>query len=113
MSCSKDEAVSNTVLKYKLSGWYYRDTAIKNDGLKGINFTPTGDYCWLRVVNTEDSLTCFGKYEQTSDSTLLWNSVNTVNFKITPLDSFAPNYMQLQVFTQPPSFPLFGYYTKP
>ena len=108
-ACSKD--ASNAPVysyKYKLSGWYLRDTAIKTDGLKGINFS-NGDYCWQRQFSGKDSFRCDGTYTQTSDSTLLWNGSFPVNFKVTLLDE-ASKTISVQMVTSPPSSALIGKY---
>lgn len=109
LGCSKDEPPMLPNFNFTLQGWFLRDTAIKTDGLKGIHFTPEKQYCWLRVINNQDSLTCFGSYKQTSDSTLLWNDKFVVNFKIKPVDSIA-GLWELRVATVPPSAPLYGPY---
>lgn len=106
-SCKKKDMPQLPSIKYGLSGWYLRDSTIKTNGLKGIHFTDNNEYCWLRVVNGNDSLTCFGTYNQTSDSTLLWNDKFVVNFKITPIDTL-PGIYELRVSTTPPSAPLYG-----
>ena len=108
-ACSKDESNAPVYsYKYKLSGWYLRDTAIKTDGLKGINFS-NGDYCWQRQFSGKDSFRCDGTYTQTSDSTLLWNGSFPVNFKITLLDE-ASKTISVQMVTSPPSSALVGKY---
>jgi hypothetical protein len=108
-ACSKDESNAPVYsYKYKLSGWYLRDTAIKTDGLKGINFS-NGDYCWQRQFSGKDSFRCDGTYTQTSDSTLLWNGSFPINFKITLLDE-ASKTISVQMVTSPPSSALVGKY---
>lgn len=108
-ACSKDESNAPVYsYKYKLSGWYLRDTAIKTDGLKGINFS-NGDYCWQRQFSGKDSFRCDGTYTQTSDSTLLWNGSFPVNFKVTLLDE-ASKTISVQMVTSPPSSALVGKY---
>lgn len=108
-ACSKEE--DNTPvysIKYKLNGWYLRDTANKSDGLKGIHFN-NGNYCWNRQFSGKDSFRCDGTYTQTSDSTFLWNGSFPVNFKVTLLDE-ASKTISLQVVTSPPSSALIGTY---
>ncbi|MFY8020311.1 MAG: hypothetical protein ACOVP1_03905 [Bacteroidia bacterium] len=108
-SCTKDEVTTpEYAIKYKLSGWYLRDTAIKTDGLKGIHFND-GNYCWNRQIAGKDSFRCDGTYIQTSDSTFLWNGSFPVNFKVTLLDE-ASKTISLQVVTSPPSSALIGTY---
>ncbi len=108
-ACTKDESNAPVYsYKYKLNGWYLRDTAIKTDGLKGINFS-NGNYCWQRQFSGKDSFRCDGTYTQTSDSTLLWNGSFPVNFKVTLLDE-ASKTISLQVVTSPPSSALIGTY---
>jgi hypothetical protein len=108
-ACTKDESTAPVyTYKYKLSGWYLRDTAIKTDGLKGINFS-NGNYCWQRQIAGKDSFRCDGTYTQTSDSTLLWNGSFPVNFKITLVDE-ASKTISVQMVTSPPSNALVGKY---
>jgi hypothetical protein len=108
-ACTKDDSSTpEYTIKYKLSGWYLRDTAIKTDGLKGINFNE-GKYCWNRQIASNDSFRCDGNYTQTSDSTFLWNGSFPVNFKVTVLDE-ASKTISLQVVTSPPSNALIGTY---
>jgi len=109
-SCSKEEQTNeNNFIKFKIYGWYLRDTTIKTDGLKGVNFSETGDYCWTSIINSLDSTRCYGTFIQTSDSTLQWSTSGKVEFKLTIIDSTA-KLASMQMSTQPPSYPLHGKY---
>jgi hypothetical protein len=54
-----------------------------------------------RVINGKDSLFCYGKYIQTSDTSLLWEEKQVINFKVTHLDTIFPGAVQLQIFGSP------------
>ncbi len=117
LACKKEDP-TKAVIHYKLGGLYVRDSAASgSSGLKAINLGSDGIYCWTSVVFGNDSNFCNGTYEQTSDSTLLWNNDKTINFKITPVDTLPQgiadpkaNGMFLQILADPPVYPLFGHY---
>ncbi|MDP1726777.1 MAG: hypothetical protein Q8M15_08335 [Bacteroidota bacterium] len=119
LTCKKEEPVS-AVVNYKLGGTYVRDSAVYPStytGLKKLNLTPEGNYCWTTVVFGEDSSFCQGTYKQLTDSTLLWENAMTIKFKITPVDTLPngsvnpkPKGMFLQLDASPPVAVLFGYY---
>lgn len=108
-SCKKEEESTTYAYRYKLKGLYARDTALKNDGYKSIDFKDAGNYCWTRVIDGLDSNFCYGKYEQTSDTSMLWEGSTLITFTITPLDTI-PNGMILKMNSSPAVPPLFGYF---
>jgi hypothetical protein len=107
--CKKEEEAVKYNYKYKLTGIYARDTAIKSDGYKSLNLNQDGNYCWTRVIKGLDSNFCYYKYIQTSDTSLLWEGNTLIYIKITPIDSI-PKRMQLQVFETLNMPLLYGYY---
>ncbi len=107
-ACKKDDKVEGPTIQYQLSGKYYRDSALTNDGYKVLNLKEDGNYCWTRVIFGLDSNFCFGSYKQTSDTSLIWDNNTVVYFKITPIDTI-PKGIQLQVFSSPAMPPLYGF----
>ncbi len=107
-ACKKDDKVEGLPIHYKLSGKYYRDSSLTNDGYKILNLKEDGNYCWTRVIFGLDSNFCYGSYKQTSDTSLVWDNNTVVYFKITPIDTIA-NGIQLQVFSSPAMAPLYGF----
>jgi hypothetical protein len=100
-ACNKEEEILSYSYQYKLAGTYQRDTSIKSDGYKMLHLKDDGSYCWTRVINGKDSLFCYGKYIQTSDTSLLWEEKQVINFKVTHLDTIFPGAAQLQIFGSP------------
>lgn len=107
LACKKEEQKDTYSIQYKLSGPYIRDTSIHTDGYRILDLRESGDYCWTRVINGLDSNFCYGKYEQTSDTSLLWDGSVLVTFKITPIDSI-PKRISLQLTSGQASSPLYG-----
>ncbi|MDZ4669222.1 MAG: hypothetical protein SGJ00_15245 [bacterium] len=110
MSCKKEDKTIAYSYQYKLAGIYQRDTSLKSDGYKTLDLRSDGNYCWTRVINGKDSIFCYGKYIQTSDSTLLWEDAQQVQFKITNLDTIFKGAIQLQIFGSPIVPPLYNIY---
>ncbi|OYU96505.1 MAG: hypothetical protein CFE21_08960 [Bacteroidetes bacterium B1(2017)] len=108
-SCKKEEKNPKYPIQYKLSGKYYRDSTIKSDGYKILNLREDGNYCWTRVIDGLDSNFCFGTYEQTSDTSMIWDKSTPIYFKITPIDTITKG-IQLQVYSSPAMAALYGYY---
>lgn len=100
-ACNKEEDVLTYSYQYKLAGTYQRDTSNKADGYKALHLNGDGNYCWTRVINGKDSLFCYGSYIQTSDTSLLWENSQIVQFKVTPLDTIFPGAIQLQIMGSP------------
>lgn len=107
-ACKKDDAEASGNFTYTLGGRYERDTANHADGYKLLDLKDDDSYCWVRVISGQDSTFCFGKYRQTSDTSLLWEESTLVTFKVTPIDS-VPKRIQLQLTSGPATPPLYGY----
>ncbi len=113
-TCKKKEEKVPIVIHYKLGGIYSRydkdPSTYYPEGIKTLNLTEDGRYCWTRVIDGLDSNFCQGTYLQTSDTSLIWNNEILINLKITPIDS-VPNRMMLQlIYNGPPVAPLYGFY---
>lgn len=106
--CKKDNAEPSSNFTYTLGGRYERDTANHSDGYKVLDLRDDNSYCWVRVISGQDSSFCFGKYRQTSDTSLLWEENTLVTFKVTPIDSI-PKRVQLQLTSGPATPQLYGY----
>jgi hypothetical protein len=112
LACEKEESTNvKYEFAYKLSGKYYRDSALTNNGYKVLDLKTDGNYCWVRRQNNLDSLYCYGTYEQTSDTSLLWNGEDLIRIKISPIDTI-PNGIKLEIFGTPAVPPLYGFATK-
>lgn len=109
-ACDKEDEVLTYSYQYKLAGTYKRDTSNKADGYKMLHLNGDGNYCWTRVINGKDSLFCYGSYLQTSDTSLLWENSQIVQFKVTPLDTIFPGAVQLQILGSPAVPPLYNIY---
>lgn len=111
-SCKKEENTQNTyTINYKLSGKYFRDSTINSNGYKMLDLKSSGEYCWVRRQNNQDSLYCYGTYQQTSDTSLLWNGTDLIRIKITPIDTIQ-NGVKLEIFGTPTVPALFGFANK-
>lgn len=108
-ACKKEEAKNTYSILYKLSGKYYRDSTITTDGVKVLDLRQDGNYCWTRQINGMDSIFCYGKFIQTSDTSLIWEDNVLVNFTIQTIDSI-PKGIQLQLIASPAVPALYGYY---
>ena len=109
LGCSKEDIdVPTYPITYQLSGKYYRDSSLTNNGVKMLDLTNSGTYCWLRRQNNLDSLYCYGSYVQTSDTSILWNNTDWVRIKITPIDTIQKG-VKLEIFGSPIVPPLFGF----
>jgi hypothetical protein len=108
-SCKKEESTQNNYnFSYKLTGKYYRDSTVNSNGYKMLDLKSNGNYCWIRRQNNLDSLYCYGTYEQTSDTSMLWNGIELISFKITPIDSIV-NGVKLEITGTPAVPPLYGF----
>ena len=108
-SCKKEESTQNNYnFSYKLTGKYYRDSTVNSNGYKMLDLKSDGNYCWIRRQNNLDSLYCYGTYEQTSDTSMLWNGIELIRFKITPIDSIV-NGVKLEITGTPAVPPLYGF----
>ncbi len=108
-SCKKEESTQNNYnFSYKLNGKYYRDSTVNSNGYKMLDLKSDGNYCWIRRQNNLDSLYCYGTYEQTSDTSMLWNGIELISFKITPIDSIV-NGVKLEITGTPAVPPLYGF----
>lgn len=108
-SCKKEENKATYPITYKLSGKYYRDSALTNDGVKVLDLRPNGNYCWTRQISGKDSIFCYGKFVQTSDTSLLWEDNVLVYFNVETIDSI-PKGIKLQLNSSPPIPALYGFY---
>lgn len=110
LSCEKtEEPPELPPYTLKLSGKYYRDSALTNNGYKMLDLREDGNYCWIRTQNGKDSLYCYGTYEQTSDTSMLWNGSDLILFKTTIIDTI-PNGVILVIAGIPAVPALYGYY---
>ena len=109
LGCSKEDIdVPKYPITYQLSGKYYRDSSLTNNGVKMLDLSNSGTYCWLRRQNNMDSLYCYGSYVQTSDTSILWNNTDWVRIKITPIDTIQKG-VKLEIFGSPLVPALYGF----
>jgi hypothetical protein len=110
LSCEKkEEPPQFPPFSIKLSGKYFRDSALTNNGYKMLDLREDGNYCWVRTQNGKDSLYCYGTYQQTSDTSMLWNGKDLIVFKTTKIDTI-PNGIKLVIAGIPVVPALYGYY---
>ena len=108
-SCKKEEVKNNYPINYRLSGIYVRDSSLTNDGIKALDLRQNGNYCWTRQIAGKDSVFCYGKFIQTSDTSLIWEDNVLVNFTIQTIDSI-PKVILLQLNASPAVPALYGFY---
>lgn len=108
-ACKKEENNPKYNLRYKLSGKYYRDTSLTNDGVKILDLRKDGNYCWTRQISGKDSIFCYGKFEQTSDTSLLWEDNVLIYFTVETIDTIAKG-IKLQLNASPVVPALYGFY---
>lgn len=108
-ACEKEIKKPDYPITYKLSGKYFRDSALTNDGVKILDLRTDGNYCWTRQISGKDSVFCYGKYVQTSDTSLLWEDNVLVYFTIQTIDSI-PKGIKLQLNASPAVPALYGFY---
>jgi len=109
LACQKEETKSPYSITYKLSGKYYRDSSLTNDGVKALDLRKDGNYCWTRQISSKDSVFCYGKFVQTSDTSLLWEDNVLIYFTIEPIDTIAKG-IKLQLNASPVVPALYGFY---
>lgn len=108
-ACKKEEDQPKYTIQYRLSGKYYRDTTFTNDGVKILDLRKDGNYCWTRQISGKDSVFCYGKFEQTSDTSLLWEGNDLIYFTVETIDTIAKG-IKLQLNASPPVPALYGFY---
>lgn len=108
-SCKKEEVKNNYPINFRLSGMYVRDSSLTNDGIRALDLRQNGNYCWTRQIAGKDSIFCYGKFVQTSDTSLIWEDNVLVNFTIQTIDSI-PKGIILQLYASPAVPALYGYY---
>lgn len=109
LACQKEETKSPYSITYKLSGKFFRDSTLTNDGVKVLDLRKDGNYCWTRQISGKDSIFCYGKFVQTSDTSLVWEDNVAVYFTINRIDSI-PKGIILQLNASPAVPALYGFY---
>jgi hypothetical protein len=108
-ACKKEEDQPKYAIQYRLSGKYYRDTTLTNDGVKILDLRKDGNYCWTRQISGKDSVFCYGKFEQTSDTSLLWEGNDLIYSTVETIDTIAKG-IKLQLNASPAVPALYGFY---
>jgi hypothetical protein len=82
---------------------------LTNDGVKILDLRKDGNYCWTRQISGKDSVFCYGKFEQTSDTSLLWEGNDLIYFTVETIDTIAKG-IKLQLNASPAVPALYGFY---